>query len=75
MYYLIKPDGTSIFEQGYCYDFIMHCLFNLIDNPDSSLRSCKVLYIDTACQRGTAAYAVLPKADLLPVVSSMCGAI
>ena len=69
MYYLIKPDGTSIFEQAYCFDFIMHCLFNLIDHPDPSLRSCKVVSIGSAGKRGTAAYAVLPKADLLFVLN------
>lgn len=34
-YYIIKPDGTSLFELPYQEEFIYHCLFNLIDRtPD-----------------------------------------
>ena len=37
-YYIIRADGSSIFEQSYPEDFIFHCLINLIDSSDEAYR-------------------------------------
>ena len=35
-YYIIKPDGSSLFELPYQEEFIYHCLFKLLDTmPDT----------------------------------------
>ena len=40
-YYIIRADGSSIFEQPYPEDFIYHCLFNLLETaPDEKFRLC-----------------------------------
>ena len=43
MYYILKSDGSSIFENPYPFDFCIHCLMLLIDNPDPSLRNCHLM--------------------------------
>lgn len=30
-YYIIRSDGTPVFQQAYSEDFCAHCLINLID--------------------------------------------
>ena len=42
-YYLIKEDGSSIFELPYCEDFIYHCLILLMDRSEEQYR---VLCVD-----------------------------
>ena len=37
-FYIIRADGSSIFEQPYSEDFIFHCLFNLLDRSDVAHR-------------------------------------
>lgn len=37
MYYIIREDGSSIFEQAYPEDFIFHCLINLLDRTNERL--------------------------------------
>ena len=59
-YYIIRPDGSSIFEQGYQEEFIFHCLIKLLDRTDEPLR---LLCIDdtvklVSVQRETALVAV-----------------
>lgn len=45
-YYIIREDGSSVFEQPYCEDFIFHCLFCLLDTaPTEKFKLC---HIDTA---------------------------
>lgn len=39
-YYILRADGTSIFEQPYSEDFIFHCLINLLDRSDEQFRLC-----------------------------------
>ena len=40
-YYIIRADGSSIFEHPYPEDFIYHCLFNLLDTaPDEKFQLC-----------------------------------
>lgn len=46
-YYIIREDGTSIFEQPYCEDFIYHCLIHLIDRtPNERYRLCQIGFSD-----------------------------
>lgn len=33
-YFIIRPDGSSVFLQPYPFDFCMHCLFLLLDSSD-----------------------------------------
>lgn len=33
-FFIIRPDGSSIFLQPYPFDFCMHCLLKLIDVSD-----------------------------------------
>lgn len=33
-YYIIRPDGSSIFKQPYPLDFCLHCLVRLLDVSD-----------------------------------------
>lgn len=33
-YYILRADGSSIFEQPYSEDFIFHCLINLLDRSE-----------------------------------------
>lgn len=37
-YYIIRADGSSIFEQAYSKDFIFHCLINLLDRSEERYR-------------------------------------
>lgn len=37
-YYIIRPDGSSIFELGYQKEFIYHCLIKLLDRTTEPLR-------------------------------------
>lgn len=37
-YFIIRPDGSSIFEQGYQEEFIFHCLIKLLDRTTEPLR-------------------------------------
>lgn len=37
-YYIIRPDGSSIFAQGYQEEFIFHCLIKLLDRTTEPLR-------------------------------------
>lgn len=47
-YYIIKEDGTSLFEQAYCEDFVFHCLIQLIDRtPAVRYRLCEIGSIKT----------------------------
>ena len=46
MYYIIKNDGTSIFEQPYPFDFCIHCLFQLIDSSDPLLQNCRLVQLN-----------------------------
>lgn len=34
LYYIIRQDGLSVFEQGFPLDFIMHCYYNLIERSE-----------------------------------------
>ena len=43
MYYILKNDGTFIFEQAYPLDFCIHCLMCLIDTDDPLLKNCKLV--------------------------------
>lgn len=43
-YYILKPDGTKLFELPYNEEFIYHCLVKLLDiTPDIEY---SLLYID-----------------------------
>ena len=46
MYYILRNDGSFIFELPYPLDFCLHCLFNLIDNPDPNLFNCKLVQFE-----------------------------
>lgn len=46
-YYIIRADGSSIFEQGYQRSFIFHCLIKLLDRSDERYR---LLEIDESCK-------------------------
>lgn len=46
-YYIIRSDGTSVFEQGYSEDFIFHCLIHLLDRSDETYL---LLYFDECCK-------------------------
>ena len=37
-YYIIKDDGSSLFEQAYQEEFIYHCLILLLDNSNEHFR-------------------------------------
>lgn len=39
-YYIIRPDGSSVFDQAYPEDFVYHCLFNLLDRSEERYRLC-----------------------------------
>ena len=42
-YYIIREDGSSIFEQAYSEDFIFHCLFSLLEtSPAAKFRLCEI---------------------------------
>lgn len=45
-YYIIRADGSSVFEQGYDRDFIFHCLVKLLDRTDARFQ---LLEIDENC--------------------------
>lgn len=46
-YYILLPDGSSMFEQAYPEDFIFHCLFKLLDVSDERYR---LLWFDEGCK-------------------------
>jgi len=46
MYYILKNDGTTLFEQPYCLEFCLHCLFHLIDSEDLLLQNCRLLQLN-----------------------------
>ena len=46
-YYIIRSDGSSLFEQGYDKDFIFHCLTKLLDRSDECFR---LLEFDENCK-------------------------
>lgn len=46
-YYIIRADGSSLFEQGYDRDFIFHCLTKLLDRTDARFQ---LLEIDESCK-------------------------
>ena len=35
-YWLIRSDGSSLFEQAYERDFLLHCLVLLLDHEEAS---------------------------------------
>ena len=37
-YYIIRPDGSSIFKLPYSEDFIFHCLIKLLDTSDEQYK-------------------------------------
>lgn len=37
-YYIIRADGSSIFEHGYPEEFVFHCLIKLLDKADEEYR-------------------------------------
>lgn len=42
-YYIIRADGSSIFQEAYPEDFIFHCLVKLLDRtPDEAYRLCEI---------------------------------
>lgn len=41
-YYIIRSDGSSLFEQGYDKDFIFHCLAKLLDCSDEQFRLIEI---------------------------------
>lgn len=49
MYYLILHDGTSLFIEPKPYNFCIHCLFLLIDNPDPRFRGIRLLSAPSGC--------------------------
>lgn len=49
MYYLILHDGSSLFIEPKPYDFCIHCLFLLIDNPDPRFRGIRLLSAPSGC--------------------------
>lgn len=49
MYYLILRDGTSLFIEPKPYDFFIHCLFLLIDNPELRFRGIRLLSAPAVC--------------------------
>ena len=46
MYYILKNDGTTLFEHPYCLEFCLHCLFHLIDTQDPNLQNCRLLHFE-----------------------------
>lgn len=46
-YYIIREDGSSIFEQGYGREFIFHCLIKLLETSNDYYR---LLEIDECCK-------------------------
>lgn len=50
MYYILKNDGTSLFEQPYPFDFCMHCLMLLIDTDDVTLQNCRLMHFELVRQ-------------------------
>lgn len=49
MYYLILHDGSSLFIEPKPYDFCIHCLFLLIDNPEPRFRGIRLLSAPSGC--------------------------
>ncbi|MBE6811097.1 MAG: hypothetical protein E7521_08605 [Ruminococcaceae bacterium] len=42
-YYIIREDGSSIFEQAYPEDFVFHCLIHLLDRTsEETYRLCEI---------------------------------
>lgn len=46
-YYILRADGSSIFEEAYREDFIFHCLINLLDRSDELYSLC---WFDDGCK-------------------------
>lgn len=49
MFFLVLLDGSSLFIESDPYDFCIHCLFLLIDNPDPRFRSIRLLSAPSVC--------------------------
>lgn len=45
-YYIIREDGSSVFAEPHCEDFIFHCLFCLLDTAPAE--KFKLCHIDTS---------------------------
>lgn len=42
-YYILRADGSSVFENPYPEDFCFHCLFHLLDTtPDEAYMLCYI---------------------------------
>lgn len=42
-YYIIRPDGSTLFEQAYPEDFCVHCLIMLLDRtPNDRYYLCEI---------------------------------
>ncbi len=35
MYFIIREDGSSIFQLPYCEEFVYHCLIKLLDTAEN----------------------------------------
>lgn len=66
--YIIRADGSSIFEQAYNEDFIFHCLAKLLDRSDEQYRLLWFTNADklTAVQAESAIVAVERITELEP---------
>ena len=49
MFFLVLRDGSSLFIEPKPYDFCIHCLFLLIDNPDPRFRGISLLSAPAGC--------------------------
>ena len=38
LYYIIRSDGSSVFEQGFQLDFILHCYLHLIERSSETFQ-------------------------------------
>ena len=49
-YYIIRSDGSSLFEQPYSEDFIFHCLIKLLEQSDEHYRLLESFDCGTAAR-------------------------
>lgn len=49
MFFLVMRDGSSLFIEPKPYDFCIHCLFLLIDNPEPRFRGIRLLSAPAGC--------------------------